>query len=93
MIFEPLNALILLHRKQAAEQTESGLTIIEAARELPNEGKVIAIGPKVEGVAVGDYLVFGKYAGTDIVIDGVGFLLLRGEDLLGRIKFEEGEGQ
>ncbi|MBC7196785.1 MAG: co-chaperone GroES, partial [Deferribacterales bacterium] len=84
----------LVKRIEAEEKTASGIIIPDTAKEKPQEGEVIAVGPgkvldngtKVElTVKVGDKVLFSKYAGTDVKIDGVEYLIMREDDILGII--------
>ncbi len=89
----PLNDRIILQRLDTDEQKSSGGIIIpDSAKEKPQEGKVIAVGPgkrDEEGkrmapdVKKGDRVLFGKYSGTEVKIDGQEFLIMREDDILG----------
>ena len=91
MTFQPLQDRILIRRIEAATKTESGLYIPEQAKERPIEGEVIAVGPGryADGmlheprVKPGDRVLFGKYSGTEIKIDGVEHLVVREDEILG----------
>ena len=91
---EPLHDRLLVRRIEAEETLKSGLFIPEMAKEKPQEGVVIAIGggrvlengahiPLVVGA--GDHILFGKYSGTDIKIDGEDLLILREDEVLARL--------
>ncbi|MCB4203495.1 co-chaperone GroES [Deferribacteraceae bacterium V6Fe1] len=91
---KPLQDRVLVKRIEAEEKTASGIIIPDTAKEKPQEGEVIAVGPgkvldngtKVElTVKVGDKVLFSKYAGTDVKIDGVEYLIMREDDILGII--------
>jgi chaperonin GroES len=91
---KPLQDRVLVKRIEAEEKTASGIIIPDTAKEKPQEGEVIAVGPgkvldngtKVElTVKVGDRVLFSKYAGTDVKIDGVEYLIMREDDILGII--------
>jgi chaperonin GroES len=91
MKIKPLNDRVLVLRTDEEEKTKGGIIIPDTAKEKPQEGKVIAVGPgKVtdEGkkialdVKKNDRVLFGKYAGTEIRIDGVEHLIMREEDIL-----------
>jgi len=95
MKIRPLNDRVLVLRIEGEEKTAGGLIIPDTAREKPLEGKVIAAGPgrvdkdgKVAPMAVkkDDRVLFGKYAGTEIKIDGVEHLIMREDDILGIIE-------
>ncbi len=85
----PLQDRILVKRTEEGETIKGGIVIPEVAKEKPQEGEVVAVGPgKPEqgvmvpvGVKVGDHVLFGKYSGSDINIDGVAYLILREEEL------------
>ena len=91
MKVKPLNDRILVTRIEKEEKTAGGIVIPDTAKEKPQEGKVVAVGPgklNDEGkrmpldVKENDRVLFGKYAGTDIKIDGVEHLILREDDIL-----------
>ncbi len=95
MKIRPLNDRILVARIEEEEKTKGGIIIPDTAKEKPQEGKVVAVGTgrrneKGERIAMdvkeGDRVLFGKYAGTDIKIDGVEHLIMREDDILGIIK-------
>ena len=89
----PLHDRVLVRRMDSKETAKGGIIIPDSAKEKPQEGEVVAIGPgKVEkgqrvplDVAVGDRILFGKYTGSDITVDGQGYLILREEEILGRL--------
>jgi chaperonin GroES len=92
MNVRPLFDRILVKRNEEPTKTKSGLFLPETSKEKPSEGTVLAVGAgrvsddgKVTAltVAVGDRVVFGKYAGTEIKIDGEDRLILREDDVLG----------
>jgi chaperonin GroES len=91
-MIKPLNDRILVLRVQEEEKTAGGIIIPDTAKEKPQEGKVVAVGPgKVDDsgkrmpldVKEGDRILFSKYAGTEIKIDGVEHLFMREDDILG----------
>ena len=92
MKVRPLNDRVLVLRIEEEQKTGGGIIIPDTAKEKPQEGKVIAVGPgklNEEGkripldVKENDRILFGKYSGTDIKIDGIEHLLLREDDILG----------
>jgi chaperonin GroES len=92
MKFRPLHDRILVKRVEEEEKTKGGIIIPDTAKEKPIEGKVIAVGNgkrledgKVAALEVkaGDRVLFGKYSGTEIKVDGEEHLILREEDVLG----------
>jgi len=91
----PLQDRVIVKRIEAEEKTASGIIIPDTAKEKPQEGEVIAVGPgkvldngtKVElSVKPGDRVLFSKYAGTDVKIDGKEYLIMREDDILGIIE-------
>ncbi|MBA4390660.1 MAG: co-chaperone GroES [Syntrophus sp. (in: bacteria)] len=92
MKVKPLQDRILVKRLEEEEKTKGGIIIPDAAKEKPQEGKVIAVGDgktlengtKIKlSVKVGDKILFGKYSGTEIKIDGEEHLILREDDVFG----------
>ncbi len=85
MGFKPLANRVLVERAPEVTTTASGIIIPGNAKEKPQEGKVIAVGPDAldEGISEGDTVVFGKYGGTEIVIEGKEYLILSSDDILG----------
>jgi chaperonin GroES len=95
MEFKPLNDRILVERVEEPTTTSSGIIIPDSAKEKPLRGSVLAVGPgrtSDDGtvtplaVSVGDTIVFGKYAGTELKIDGVERTILREDDVLGVVE-------
>jgi len=95
MDVRPLADRILVKRSEEEERTKGGIIIPDTAKEKPVQGKVIAVGKgKVteDGkvipleVKAGDKVLFGKYAGTEVKIENVDYLILREEDILGVIE-------
>ncbi len=90
MNLKPLSDRVLVKRLEAEEKTAGGLYIPDTAKEKPSRGEIVAVGPgKVENgntiamtVAVGNVVLFNKYAGTEIKIDGADFLVMREDDIL-----------
>ena len=91
MKVRPLNDRILVKRLEEEEMTKGGIIIPDSAKEKPAEGEVIAVGKgKVNDkgdrikmdVKVGDRVLFSKYGGTDVKIDGVDHLIMREDDIL-----------
>ncbi|HRK30481.1 MAG TPA: co-chaperone GroES [Tepidisphaeraceae bacterium] len=92
MKLKPLADRVVVRQTEAEEKTKSGLYLPDAAKEKPTKGKIVSVGPgKLDdngkrtevGVRVGDVVYYGKYAGTDVEIDGQKFVILRESDLLG----------
>ncbi len=95
MKVRPLYDKVLVQRLEQEEKTSSGIIIPDSAKEKPLEGRVIAAGTgrrmksgELRPVAVseGDRILFGKYAGTEIKIDGEDYLILKEEDILAKLE-------
>jgi chaperonin GroES len=91
----PLHDRILVRRVEESETTRGGLIIPDTAKDKPQEGEVVAAGKgkvnedgKVRplDVKAGDHILFGKYSGTEIKLDGEDFLIMREEEVLGVIE-------
>jgi len=91
MALKPLGDRIVVKALDAQEKTKSGLVLPDTAKEKPQEGKVIAIGPgrlldegtvKSLEIKNGDRVLYGKYAGTEVSIEGEDYLILREDDVL-----------
>lgn len=87
----PLNDRVLVKRLESEEKTAGGLYIPDTAKEKPSKGEVIAAGPgkmddsgkrMVMAVKAGDIVLFNKYAGTEVKLDGVEHLVMREDDIL-----------
>ena len=90
--FRPLHDRVLIKRVEAEEKTKGGIIIPDSAKEKPVEGQVIAVGNgkilddgKVRALEIkaGDRILFGKYSGTEIKIDGEEHIILREDEVLG----------
>ena len=95
MNLRPLQDRILVKRVEEETTTKGGIIIPDTAKEKPAEGKVVAVGQgKVDDdgerialeVKVGDRILFGKYSGTEVKIDGEEYLIMREDDVLGIIE-------
>lgn len=86
MNFQPLGKRVLIERVEEAKTTASGIYIPDSAKEKPSQGKVLAVSSEVENVAVNDTVVFGKYAGSELTLDGTTYLVIEIDDLLGIVK-------
>jgi len=90
----PLHDRVIVKRIEEEEKTKDGIIIPDTAKEKPQEARVVAVGPgrhddgKVIplGVKAGDKILFGKYSGTEIKLDGEEHLILREDDILGVIE-------
>ncbi|TIX43902.1 MAG: co-chaperone GroES [Mesorhizobium sp.] len=99
MTFRPLHDRILVRRIEVDEKTAGGIIIPDTAKEKPQEGEVIAAGPGARDdsgqlqpfdVKVGDRILFGKWSGTEIKLNGEDLLIMKESDVLGVI---EGAGE
>jgi len=88
MSFQPLGNRVLIQREEQTNTTASGIIIPDSAKEKPLEGKVIAVGKDAvdDGISEGDIVVFGKFGGTEITIDGTEYLILTSKEILGVMK-------
>src|SRR6201993_1534879 len=95
MSLQPLDDRIVVRPSEAEETTASGLVIPDTAKEKPQQGDVLAVGPGRRAdntgelvpldIAVGDKVVYSKYGGTEITIDGEDLLILAGRDVLAKV--------
>ncbi|MDP9734946.1 UNVERIFIED_ORG: chaperonin GroES [Rhizobium sp. SORGH_AS260] len=95
MSFRPLHDRILVRRVESEEKTKGGIIIPDTAKEKPQEGEVIAVGPGARNesgqiqaldVKVGDRILFGKWSGTEIKINGEDLLIMKESDVMGIIQ-------
>jgi chaperonin GroES len=86
MNFQPLGNRVLVERVEDKQTTASGIIIPDNAKEKPSQGKIVAVGNDVEAIAVGDSVVFGKYSGNDIALEGKDYLIMDADDIFGIIK-------
>ena len=96
MKLQPLEDRIVVRPSKSEETTASGLVIPDTAKEKPQQGEVLAVGPGRRsdtsgeviplGISVGDKVVYSKYGGTEITIDGEDLLILNGRDVLAVVK-------
>ncbi len=99
----PLDDRIVVRTAEAEETTVSGLVIPDTAKEKPQQGEVLAVGPgrraETSGelipldLAVGDTVVYSKYGGTEITVDGEELLILSGRDILAKIESGSTKGK
>ena len=95
MSLQPLDDRIVVRPSEAEEKTASGLVIPDTAKEKPQQGEVLAVGPGRRAdntgelipldIVVGDKVVYSKYGGTEITIDGEDLLILTGRDVLAKV--------
>ena len=92
MNFRPLHDRVLVRRVEAEEKTAGGIIIPDTAKEKPQEGEVIAVGSGARDeagklvpldVKVGDRILFGKWSGTEVKIDGEDLLIMKESDIMG----------
>lgn len=95
MTFRPLHDRILVRRIDAEEKTAGGIIIPDTAKEKPSEGEVVAVGPGARDeagklitldVKVGDRILFGKWSGTEVKLDGEDMLIMKETDVMGVIE-------
>src|SRR5829696_9525802 len=95
MKFRPLHDRVVVRRIESEERTAGGIIIPDTAKEKPQEGKIIAVGPggrdesgKLTPLDVkeGDRILFGKWSGTEVVIDGEELLVMKESDILGIVE-------
>ena len=94
MAFRPLHDRVVIQRVKEEEKTKGGIIIPDTAKEKPMEGKVIAVGPGARGddgklvpmdVKKGDRVLFGKWSGTEVKLDGEDLIIMKESDLMGVI--------
>ncbi len=92
--FVPLQDRVLVRRVQEPETTRSGIIIPDTAKEKPQDGEVLAVGKgkiSADGKVIpldlkpGDRILFGKYAGTEIIFEGEEYLIMREDEVLGKV--------
>jgi chaperonin GroES len=95
MKFRPLHDRIVIRRIEGEDKTKGGIIIPDTAKEKPQEGEVIAVGPGVRDesgklvqldVKAGDRVLFGKWSGTEVKIDGEDLLIMKESDVMGVIE-------
>ena len=95
MKFRPLHDRVVLRRIEGEEKTKGGIIIPDTAKEKPQEGEVIAVGPGARDengklipldLKAGDRVLFGKWSGTEVKIDGEELLIMKESDILGIIE-------
>ncbi len=84
MRFRPLGNKIIVKRKEET-QTATGILLVDTRKDKPLEGEALAIGEDVDTVKVGEVIQFGKYSGSDIMVDGEEYILLSLDDVMGVI--------
>jgi len=95
MKFRPLHDRVVVRRIEAEEKTAGGIIIPDTAKEKPQEGEVIAVGPGARNeqgqlvaldVKAGDRILFGKWSGTEVKIDGEELLIMKESDIMGIVE-------
>ena len=94
MGFRPLHDRVLIRRVEAEEKTAGGIFIPDTAKEKPMEGEIVAVGPGARGedgkiqpldVKAGDRVLFGKWSGTEVKLEGEDLIIMKESDLMGII--------
>src|SRR3974390_2535617 len=95
MKFRPLHDRVVVKRIEAEEKSAGGIIIPDTAKEKPSQGEVIAVGPGGRDeagklipldVKTGDRVLFGKWSGTDVKLDGVEYLIMKESDIMGVVE-------
>ena len=97
MNFRPLHDRVVVKRIEAEEKTAGGIIIPDTAKEKPSQGEVVSVGPGGRDesgklipldVKTGDRVLFGKWSGTEVKIDGVDYLIMKESDIMGVLDAE-----
>ena len=100
MKIRPLHDRVLVRRIDAEEKTVGGIIIPDTAKEKPMEGEILSAGPGARGedgrvhaldVKAGDRILFGKYAGTEVTVDGDELIILKESDIMGVLEATKGK--
>ena len=95
MHFRPLHDRVVVRRIESEEKTAGGIIIPDTAKEKPQEGEIVAVGPGARGedgklhpldVKAGDRVLFGKWSGTEVKIDGEELIIMKESDVMGVIE-------
>src|SRR3974390_1914747 len=95
MKFRPLHDRVVVKRIDAEEKTAGGIIIPDTAKEKPSQGEIIAVGPGARDetgklvpldVKVGDRILFGKWSGTEVKLDGIEYLIMKESDIMGVVE-------
>jgi len=86
MNFQPLGKRVLVKRVEEANTTVSGIIIPDNAQEKPSRGEVVAVSSEVKELKCADMVLFGKFSGSEVTLDGDKFLVIDSEDIFGIIK-------
>ena len=102
MRFRPLHDRVLVRRVEQDEKTAGGIIIPDTAKEKPQEGEVVAVGAGVRGddgkiheldVKAGDRILFGKWSGTEVKLDGEDLIIMKESDILGIVEGKKSAGK
>ncbi len=102
MKFRPLHDRVVVRRLEEEERTKGGIIIPDTAKEKPQQGEVVAVGPGARNeqgqivaldVKEGDRILFGKWSGTEVKIDGEDLLIMKESDILGVLENHAAEGK
>ena len=102
MRFRPLHDRVVVKRVEQEEKTAGGIIIPDTAKEKPMEGEVLSVGPGARSedgkihpldVKVGDRILFGKWSGTEVKLDGIEYLIMKESDIMGVLGSEESRRQ
>jgi len=102
MKFRPLHDRVVVRRLEEEERTKGGIIIPDTVKEKPQQGEVIAVGPGARNeqgqivaldVKEGDRILFGKWSGTEVKIDGEDLLIMKESDILGVLENHEGKSK
>ena len=102
MHFRPLHDRVVVRRIEAEEKSKGGIIIPDTAKEKPQEGEVIAVGPGARDengkvnpldVKAGDRILFGKWSGSEVRIDGEDLLIMKESDVMGVIEGKQASGR
>jgi len=102
MKFRPLHDRVVVRRLEEEERTKGGIIIPDTVKEKPQQGEVIAVGPGARNeqgqivaldVKEGDRILFGKWSGTEVKIDGEDLLIMKESDILGVLENHEGKNK
>ncbi|MES1199940.1 MAG: co-chaperone GroES [Pseudomonadota bacterium] len=100
--FQPLQDRVLVRRVKGEEKSKGGIVIPDTAQEKPQEGEIIAVGPggrddegeRIEmDVEVGDRVLFGKWSGAEVTIDGEELLIMKESDIMGVVEAKESKSK
>jgi chaperonin GroES len=95
MSFRPLHDRVLVRRVKEEEKTKGGIIIPDTVKEKPQEGKIVAVGTGIRGedgkvtpldVKAGDRILFGKWSGTEVTLDGEELIIMKESDILGVVE-------